>query len=221
MTGRSLMIWAAPATDTGRTSGTEEGARAKAWKSRNPVAANRDPLRGGSRQTCAPVADTAESWSARSPPAGPAPAWTSAWRALRDLFQGAHHCLLRLGVGDGARHPGAGFVAQPVQPGGQEPGPPLPHGGPADAQPRRDRDVAAALGAGQHDPARSASPCAVLRRVAHPCRIRRSGPDNTSGSSLVSPMPPADRGPRATSPPSRDLRRNATHVVTRETRPGH
>jgi hypothetical protein len=33
-------------------------------------------------------------------------------------------------------------------------------------------------------------------------------------------MPPADRGPRATSPPSSKLRRNATHVVTREHKTG-
>ena len=48
--------------------------------------------------------------------------------------------------------PRAGLIAQPVQPGCQEPVPPLPHGCPADAQPRRRRGVAAALGAGQHDP---------------------------------------------------------------------
>jgi hypothetical protein len=41
--------------------------------------------------------------------------------------------------------------------------------------------------------ARSASPCAVLRRVAYPGNICRSASDSTSGSSLVSPIPPADR----------------------------
>jgi hypothetical protein len=44
------------------------------------------------------------------------------------------------------------LIAQPVQPPGQEPVPPLPHRGPADAQPRRHSSVAAALSAGQHDP---------------------------------------------------------------------
>ena len=52
--------------------------------------------------------------------------------ALRGLFQGAHHHLLHLGVGDGARYARARLIAQPVQPPGQEPGPPLGHGDPAD-----------------------------------------------------------------------------------------
>jgi hypothetical protein len=68
--------------------------------------------------------------------------------------------------------------------------------------------------------ARSASPCAVLRRSAQFSSVRRSAWDNTSGSSLVSPIPLADCRPRATSPPSRNLRLDATHVVTRNTRPG-
>jgi hypothetical protein len=50
--------------------------------------------------------------------------------------------------------------------------------------------------------------------------FRRSASDNTSGSNLVSPMPPADRGPWAPSPPSRNLRRNATHVAIREYKTG-
>ncbi len=62
--------------------------------------------------------------------------------------------------------------------------------------------------------ARSASPCAVLRRFAQFSRVRRSAPDSTSGSSLLSPITPADRGPRAPSPPSRELKRNTTHVAT-------
>ncbi|MCW2930556.1 MAG: hypothetical protein JWM19_1518 [Actinomycetia bacterium] len=78
--------------------------------------------------------------------------------ALRDLFQGAHHHLLHLGIGDGPRDARPGLIAQPVQPGRQEPGPPLGHGGPADAQPRRDRGIAAALGAGQHDPCPQCQP---------------------------------------------------------------
>ncbi len=48
--------------------------------------------------------------------------------------------------------PGPGLIAQPVQPPGQEPGPPLPDSGPADAQPRGHGDVGAAVRAGQHDP---------------------------------------------------------------------
>ncbi len=73
-------------------------------------------------------------------------------RALGDLFQGAHHHLLHLGVGDGARRPGPRLVAQPVQPAVQETAAPLGHGAPVDAQPRGDGDVGAAIGAGQHDP---------------------------------------------------------------------
>jgi len=45
-----------------------------------------------------------------------------------------------------------GLIAQPVQPPGQEAGPPSDHGAPVDARPRRYGGVAAALGAGQHDP---------------------------------------------------------------------
>ena len=41
--------------------------------------------------------------------------------------------------------------------------------------------------------ARSARPCAVLRRLAQFSNVRRSSSDSTSGSSLVSPIPPADR----------------------------
>ena len=72
--------------------------------------------------------------------------------ALGRLFQGPHYHLLDLGVGDRAGHPGAGLVAQPVQPAGQEPGPPLGDRGPADAQPRGDGDIGRAVRAGQHDP---------------------------------------------------------------------
>src|SRR5262249_12352766 len=49
-------------------------------------------------------------------------------------------------------HPRAWLIAQPVQPAGQEPGPPLRDRTPVDPQPRRDRGVAATLGARQHDP---------------------------------------------------------------------
>ena len=68
--------------------------------------------------------------------------------------------------------------------------------------------------------ARSASPCAVFRRFAQFSNVRRSASDSTSGSSLVSPMPPADRGPKVSSPPGRVLRRNTTHVVLRELKTG-
>src|SRR5262249_58068049 len=68
--------------------------------------------------------------------------------------------------------------------------------------------------------ARSASPCAVFRRFAQFSSLRRSASDSTSGSSLVSPMPPAERGPGIPSPPSLDLRRNSTHVVVRELKTG-
>src|SRR6266536_1293981 len=68
--------------------------------------------------------------------------------------------------------------------------------------------------------ARSASPCAVFRRFAQFSSVRRSASDSTSGSSLVSPMPPADRGPTASSPPSRDLKQNTTHVVMRKPKTG-
>jgi hypothetical protein len=40
--------------------------------------------------------------------------------------------------------------------------------------------------------ARRASPCAVLRRLAQLLNVRRSASDSTSGSSLGSPIPPAD-----------------------------
>src|SRR5262249_33186109 len=53
--------------------------------------------------------------------------------------------------------------------------------------------------------ARSASPCAVFRRLAQFCNLCRSASDNTSGSSLLSPMPPAHRRPTAPSPPKPGL----------------
>src|SRR5262249_50466780 len=68
--------------------------------------------------------------------------------------------------------------------------------------------------------ARSASPCAVFRRFAQFSSVRRSAWDSTSGSSLLSPMSPAERGSGAPSPPSRVLRPNTTHVVIRELKTG-
>ena len=68
--------------------------------------------------------------------------------------------------------------------------------------------------------ARSASPCAVFRRFAQFSNVRRSASDSTSGTSLVSPIPPADPGPRIPSPPNRALSPNATHVVPSELKTG-
>ena len=68
--------------------------------------------------------------------------------------------------------------------------------------------------------ARSASSCAVFRRFAQLSSVRRSVSDSTSGSSLVSPMPPADRGSEGPSPPGCGLRRNTTHVVKEELKTG-
>src|SRR5206468_3965885 len=68
--------------------------------------------------------------------------------------------------------------------------------------------------------ARSASPCAVLRRFAQFSSVRRSASDSTSGSSLVSPMPPADCCQRPPSSPSQDLKLNATHVAPSQLKTG-
>jgi len=72
--------------------------------------------------------------------------------AFGDLLQRAHHYLLYLGIADGARHPRTRLIRQPVEPPGQETRPPSADRVAIDAQPRRDREVAAALRAGQHDP---------------------------------------------------------------------
>ena len=50
--------------------------------------------------------------------------------------------------------------------------------------------------------ARNASPCAVFRRFAQFSNVRRSASDNTSGSSLGSAIPPADRTNRPTGTPA-------------------
>jgi hypothetical protein len=68
--------------------------------------------------------------------------------------------------------------------------------------------------------ARSASPWAVFRRFAQFSSVRRSASDSASGSSLVSPMPTADRGPPAPSLPDRGLRRKTTHVLKRQLKSG-
>ena len=94
--------------------------------------------------------------------------------ALRDLFQGPHHHLLHLGIGDGARHPRTRLVTQPVQPPGQEPRPPLGHRAAVDAQPRGDgRCCCRPRAQASTIRARKARPCAVLRRLA---QFSRSAP---------------------------------------------
>ena len=141
--------------------------------------------------------------------------------ALRCLLQRPHHHLLHLGVGDGARHPRAGLIAQPVQPPGQEPGPPLAHGAPVHPQPRGDGDIGAAVRAGQHDPRPQRQPLRglpslrpVLQRP--PLGLRqhhRYQPRITHATSR-----PQTRRPRHH--PGCGLRRNTTHVVKRELKTG-
>ena len=70
-------------------------------------------LKSSVRQSCSPNArQVGARWSARSPPAWPAPVWTSAWPP-RAPFQGAHHHLLHVGIGDRPRHPGRGSSPSP------------------------------------------------------------------------------------------------------------
>jgi hypothetical protein len=68
--------------------------------------------------------------------------------------------------------------------------------------------------------ARFARPCAVVRRLAQLCNVSRSLSDNTSGSSLVSPMPPAQRTKTIRHRQAQDLKQNTTHVATRKLRTG-
>src|SRR5262249_18639788 len=68
--------------------------------------------------------------------------------------------------------------------------------------------------------ARNARPCAVLRRLAQFSNVRRSPPVSTSGSSLVSAMPPADLTPAAPSPPTSHLKQNTTQLAMRELKTG-
>jgi hypothetical protein len=72
--------------------------------------------------------------------------------AFRNFFQGAHHHLLDLGVGDGTRHSRTRVVGEPVEPVPQETRPPPDDRLEVDAQPRCDGRVATAVSAGQHDP---------------------------------------------------------------------
>ena len=133
----------------------------------------------------------------RDRPTRPAiPARTSAWRPRAPL-PGWHDHLLHLASRIVARHARPGLIAQPVQPPGQEPAPPLAHRGPADPQPRGTAYSEPPSAQASTIFARSASPWAVFRRFAQFSSVRRSASDSTSGSSLLSPMPPADRGPTA------------------------
>ena len=114
-----------------------------------PAAAARRPARSGAR------------WSARCPTRRASSRLDQCVAPSGHLFQGPDHHLLHLGIGDGARHPRPRLIAQPVQPPGQEPVPPLPHSAPADAQPRRYGGIAVRL---RRRPARSAPAMPALAR---------------------------------------------------------
>jgi hypothetical protein len=123
----------------------------------------------------------------------------SAWTPF---LQGMDHRLLHLGVGDGARHSRPRLVAQPVQPGCQEPGPATVHCVPADPQLGRD---ACAIAGPRRRPARSAPAAPALERSSatwpsSPLSAGSSG-DWTSGWRLVLPILPAGRDPAAQSRP--------------------
>src|SRR6266851_5710413 len=62
--------------------------------------------------------------------------------------------------------------------------------------------------------ARRARPCAVLRRLTQFSNLRRSSSDSTSGSSLVSPIPPAERNRHPGDSPGTNLGHKTTHEVT-------
>ena len=86
---------------------------------------------------------------------------------------------------------------------------------------RRDRDVAAALRAGQHDPRPQRQPLRSpparspsLQRP--PLGIRQ----HQRLQPVITHILSAHRGPRATSPLSQALKRNATHVVISKLRTG-
>src|SRR5216684_1657579 len=62
--------------------------------------------------------------------------------------------------------------------------------------------------------ARRARPCAALRRLTQFSNLRRSSSDSTSGSSLVSPIPPAERNRHPGDSPGTNLGHKTTHEVT-------
>jgi len=68
--------------------------------------------------------------------------------------------------------------------------------------------------------ARSARPCAVLRRLTQFSNVRRSSPVSTSGSSLLSAISPAQLTPQPGDRPGPEMRHKTTHVVTRELKTG-
>ena len=116
--------------------------------------------------------------------------------------------------------PGPGLVAQPVQPAGQEPGPPLPDGGPADAQPRGHGDIGPAVRAGQHDPRPQRQP---LRGLPPLRPVLQRPPLGLRQHQRLQPrITHATSRPRteAPSPPGCGLRRNTTHVVKEELKTG-
>ena len=85
---------------------------------------------------------------------------------LGDLFQGPHHYLLHLGIGDGPRHPRTGLIAQPVQPASRNRARHLvtvPRLTPSRAATARLPPPCAQASTIR---ARKARPCAVLRRLA-------------------------------------------------------
>src|SRR5215469_14963567 len=125
---------------------------------------------------------------------GPPPGGKRCGRPTLLICEKRHHCY--------DTYPGPRLIAQPFQPTGQESGPP-----PVTVHrlmPSRAQTAVLLCPSVQASTirARSANPCPVFRRVAHPCSVRRSAPDNTSGGSLLSPISPADRGPRALSRPT-------------------
>ena len=67
---------------------------------------------------------------------------------------------------------------------------------------------------------RNARPCAVLRRLTQFSNVLRSSPVSTSGSSLLSAIPPAQLTHQPGDRPGPELGHKATHVVARELKAG-
>jgi hypothetical protein len=156
-------------------------------------------LKSSVRQSCSPNArQVGARWSARSPPAWPAPVWTSAWPP-RAPFQGAHHHLLHVGIGDRPRHPGRGSSPSPF----------------SRLARNRARHLVTVLrltpsraatamllcpsALASTIRARNARSCAVLRRFAQFSNVCCSSCANTSGASTGSPILPAHCTPAAPS----------------------